>query len=305
MIGKNKKIFISTTTFAAYSKEPLDLLKANGFSCELNGLGRSLKEGEISEILKNNNYSGLIAGTEPLTRLVLENAVGLKSISRVGVGLDNVDLNAADKLKIKVYNTPDVLTDSVAELAIALILDCLRKISSMDRAIRGKTWKKESGLLFKGKTLGIIGFGRIGKRVAQLAKAFGAKIIFYDLIKPAVKAYQRVNRDKLFKDADIISIHVSSKEKIITAREISQMKDGVIIVNTSRGAVIDEEGLYNNLKTKKVAAAALDVFWSEPYSGRLTELDNVVLTPHIGSYAKEARVAMEIEAAKNLIRGFK
>lgn len=297
------KVFISTTTFAEHSKEPLKSLRRQGLGYSLNPYKRKLKEPEIESILRKDSYAGLIAGTEPLTRKVLENAKSLKVISRVGVGLDNIDLEAARRLSIKVYNTPNVLIDSVAELTIALILCCLRRITCMDRNIREKLWKKEMGSLLKGKILGIVGFGRIGKRVAQLAKVFGTKIIFYDVKTIKSKAFRQVSLNKLLKDSDLISIHSSTKEELIAKDEISKMKKGVVLINTSRGSVIEEDSLYKGLISKRISCVALDVYNNEPYFGKLIHLDNVVLTPHIGSYAEEARIRMETEAVSNLIRG--
>lgn len=297
------KVFISTTTFAQFSKEPLDILRKNKIDFVLNPLKRKLFEQEIGKFLKENSYVGLIAGTEPITKSVLTKAISLKVISRVGVGIDNIDLPEAKKLKIKVYNTPNVLIDSVAELTIGLILNALRKISLMDRNIRNKAWNKEMGLLFKGKTLGIIGFGKIGRRVALLAKTFGAGVIFYDVKPIKTKIARQVTFIKLVKDADIISIHSSGKGILISKDEIKNMKEGVILVNTSRGSTIDEEALYSGLKSGKIAFAALDVFNNEPYSGKLTGVENCILTPHIGSYARESRIQMEIEAVNNLIKG--
>lgn len=295
------KVFISTTTFAEFSKEPLEILKNKGLEWDLNSEKRKLTENEIAEILKKGSYVGLLAGTEPITRKVLENATSLKIISRVGAGMDNVDTEAAKKHNIEVCNTPFVLIDSMAELSIGLILVSLRKISLMDRKIRSGVWKKEMGALFKDKTLGIIGFGKIGRRVGQIAKAFGARVVFYDIESIQSEIAEQVPLKELFNNSDIISIHLSSKEQIISGAEIAEMKDGVCIINTSRGSAIDENSLYQGLSTGKIAHAALDVYSNEPYFGKLTELDNIILTPHIGSYAREARVKMEVEAVKNLI----
>lgn len=299
------KIFISTTSFGKIAKEPLSLLRAKGIRYALNPHKRRLAEDEISDILNKSSYVALIAGTEPLGKDVLGSARGLKVISRVGAGLDNVDLDAAKRLNIKVYNTPGVLTDSVAELTIGLILNCLRKVSSMDRNMRNRVWKKEMGLLFKGKALGIIGLGRIGRRVAQLAKAFGAVVTYYDIKNIKDSRFAQVPLKRLLALSDIISVHSSSKEKIITKREISKMKDGAILINTSRGSIIDEGALYSALKFRKIAFAGLDVQSREPYYGKLTKLDNVILTPHVGSYAKEPRLRMEIEAVENLFKGLR
>jgi D-3-phosphoglycerate dehydrogenase len=298
------KVFISTTTFGKHSEKPLELLKEKGFEYDLNPHGRKLTEEEITDILRSGTYSGIIAGTEPLTGAALEKADGLKVISRVGVGLDNVDMAAAEKLEIKVRNTPSVLIDSVAEMTLGLILASLRRIASMDRNLRKGTWKKEMGVLFTGKTLGIIGLGQIGARVAELAKTFGAEVIFSDLNDIKTQDYRQVSIDELLQSSDIISVHLSSKEELISEKEISKMKDGVILVNTARGGVVNEDALYEGLSSGKIAHAALDVYGTEPYSGKLMELENITLTPHAGSYAKEARITMEFEAVKNLVKEF-
>ncbi len=299
------KTFISTSSFSEIDKGPLSLLKKEGIDYTLNPYKRKLTKNEISSFLRKDSYIGLIAGTEPLTKDVLGNAKSLKVISRVGVGLDNVDLQSARRFNIEVYNTPYVLIDSVAELTVGLILGSLRRIAFMDRKMRKGIWKKEMGLLLKGKILGIIGLGKIGKKVAQLAKAFGAEVIFYDIKTIRDNRFRQVSLNRLLEDSDIISIHSSTKDRLITKKEISKMKEGVVLINTSRGSVIDESALYKALKSKKVGFAGLDVQNKEPYSGRLTRLDNVILTPHIGSYAKESRLRMEKEAVENLIKGFR
>ncbi|MDP2939758.1 MAG: phosphoglycerate dehydrogenase [Candidatus Omnitrophota bacterium] len=298
------KVFISASTFAQLSKEPLKLLKDKRLEFKLNPFKRRLSEQEICLFLKDDNYVGLIAGTEQITKKVLCNANSLKVISRVGVGLDNIDLKTTKKFKIKIFNTPDVLTDSVAELTMGLILCALRRISLMDRNMKRKIWNKEMGFLLKDKILGIIGFGKIGKKVSRLAKAFGSKVIYYDLkrFKPN-KSAEKVTFSNLLKNSNIISIHCSGKNRIISNNEINKMKQGVILINTSRGTAIDENALNKGLATGRVSFAALDVFNSEPYRGRLSSLNNVILTPHVGSYAKEARIRIEIEAVNNLLKG--
>ncbi len=299
------KIFISTTTFAEYNEEPLLLLKDTGLSYSLNHHKRQLTQDEIRKILNENKCEGLIAGTEALTKDVLESAKRLRVISRVGSGISNIDLDAAKYLNIKVFNTPDAATYAVAELTIGLILNCLRKVSLCDRTMRSGIWKKEMGFLFRGKTLGIIGMGRIGQRVAQLASSFGVKIIFFDVRKVKASLGKPVALRGLLEISDIISLHASGRETIISNKEIAWMKDGAILINVGRGGLINEEALYEALTSSKIAYAALDTFVKEPYKGRFLELDNILLTPHIGSYAKEARIEMELTAVKNLIKGLK
>jgi len=298
-------IFISTTTFGVYSREPLQELRDHGLRYTLNQFRRKLSPEEIGAILKDKHFVGLIAGTETLNAKILSAAQSLRVISRVGVGLDTIDLDAARKRNITIYNTPAVLTDAVAELTIGLMLCCLRKIVSHDRRMHNAVWQKEMGVLLKRKTVGVIGLGNIGKRVAHLAKAFGAHVIFYDKKKIRNKLYKQVRLNTLLKDADIISLHCTSSNQIISKEHIARMKKGVCIINTSRGGLIDENALYKGLKTGQIRSAGLDVFNDEPYTGKLTQLDNVVLTPHIGSYAKEARIEMEKQAVLNLIKGLK
>ena len=248
-------------------------------------------------------WDGLIAGTEPLTKKVLKRSCRLSVISRVGVGLENIDLDFAKKQGIKVFNTPALLTESVAELTLGLILSCLRKIAIADNSVRRKQWRKEMGSLLEGKIIGIIGFGHIGKRVAQLLRAFKAKAIFYDISRKTSSIATRVPLSTLLKESDIISLHVSGKKKIIGGREFKMVKKGVIFINTSRGSALDEAALVRALCSGIVAGAGLDVFEREPYKGKLAQFGNCILTPHIGSYAKEARIQMEIKAVENLLKG--
>jgi D-3-phosphoglycerate dehydrogenase len=206
---------------------------------------------------------------------------------------------------IEVINTPFGPTTAVAELTVALILDLLRKVSFMDRTVRSGGWEKIMGSLLSGKNVGIIGFGRIGEKVAALLEPFGCKIMYTDITRGAVKNFRNVPLTELLKKSDIVSIHVSSKETLISEKELMAMKKSALIVNMSRGEVVDESALYRALKDGHIGGAALDVFNEEPYGGPLKYLDNVVLTPHVGSYALEARIGMEIESVENLLKSLK
>jgi len=303
-----KNILISTSSFAKFDTRPLELLKKSGLEFILNPYGRKLSPVELVKLAAQ--AEGLIAGTESLDVAVLKKLTHLKVISRCGAGIDNVDLKSAEELGIKVYNTPDAPTVAVAELTIALMLALLRRIPIMDQEIRDGVWKKRMGNLLSGKQVGIIGFGRIGRKVAEMLSALGADPAYYD---PAVAGkklgdFKYLEFRDLLKKTDIISLHLSySKEnhKLFDQEEFSLMKQGAFLINCSRGGIVDENALYSALKEGKLAGAAIDVFEQEPYNGPLKELDNVILTPHIGSYAKEARVKMEIEAVENLLTGLK
>jgi len=300
-----KRVFISTTTFAQDDPCILDVLYKAGAMVTMNPYHRRLNEAEITDILVKGRYDGLLAGLEPLTKDVLAKAKDLKVISRVGVGLDNIDQDSARELGIKVFNTPGVLTDAVAELTLGLILALLRKVAFLDRKMHAGQWDKKMGTLLKGKTLGLVGFGHIGERVAQLALAFGAKVVFCDVRKVKKSSAKQVTLARLVKSSDIISLHSSGEDCLIGEKEIRASRPGVIIVNTARGRLVDEKALLKGLISGKVAGAALDVFEQEPYDGKFCKNDNVILTPHIGSYAKESRLIMEKMAIENLIKGFK
>lgn len=301
------KIIITTSSFGKYDSTPLDILKDKGFEIVLNPFNKKINK-EQAFRLYTKDVDGVIAGTETIDNEILKKAENLKVISRCGTGMDNVDLDAAEKHNINVFNTPDGPTAAVAELTIGLILSLLRGIPSADRDIRKGNWQKKMGCLLQGKTVGIIGFGRIGRRAAEMLHSMEAKILYCD---PMVNEENKVSFGKrelpeLLRESDIVSLHLSyskENERLIGEKELAQMKKGAFLINVSRGGIVDEKALCDSLKSGSLGGAALDVFEREPYDGAFRELDNVVLTPHVGSYAKEARIKMEIEAARNLLRG--
>lgn len=294
------KILISTTTYGEYDPSPINALKDKGLEILTNPYGRKLKPDEVITLAKD--CIGIIAGTEPLGKDILEKLSSLKVISRCGTGIDNVDLNTAHRLGIKVYNTPDAPTQAVSELTLALMLNLLRRVSLMDRQVHEGQWGKNMGNLLSGKKVGIIGFGRIGRRVSGLLKPFECEIAYSDPFVDSKEARQ-MSLEDLLGWADIITLHVSSKETILGKAELSLIKKGAWLINVSRGGVVDEDVLYESLKDGRLQGAALDVFNEEPYKGSLRGLENVILTPHIGSYAVESRIRMEMEAANNLLEG--
>lgn len=300
----NNIIAITTSSFGKQDKKALDLLKKGGMSAVFNPYGRKLIKEEILDICRD--AIGIIAGTETLDRDIIKGLKNLRVISRCGIGLDNVDLDAAKKEGIKVFNTPGGPTAAVAELTIAMMLSLLRKVNIMDSALKKGRWDKLMGSLIDKKNIGIIGFGKIGNKVAKLLKPFGCQIKYSDsFLKDNTIGFERLPLKRLLRWSDVISIHVSTNKKIIGPEEIQLMKKGAWLLNLSRGSVVNETALYNALKTGHLSGAALDVFKDEPYSGPLKELDNVILTPHIGSYAIESRIEMELESVRNLFKGLK
>ncbi|MFA5349597.1 MAG: hydroxyacid dehydrogenase, partial [Candidatus Paceibacterota bacterium] len=218
----------------------------------------------------------------------------LKAVIRGGVGLDNIDQEYCKTKGIAVYNTPGASTNAVAELAIGVMLSLFRNIPRADREMRNEKWiKKElTGFEVSGKTLGIIGFGRIGSLLAKKAIALGMEIIAYDPRASRADGVTFLPLDELYEKADVISLHtvlVPETREMINENSISKMKNGIYILNLARGELINEDALYEGLKSGKIKGAGLDVFSNEPYNGKLLKLENVVLTPHIGAGTKEAQ----------------
>lgn len=301
-----KNILTSPSSMGQVGSEPFDILEENGYTVINNPYGRKLKANEVIELAKD--CVGIVAGVEPLNKEVLDALPNLKCISRVGVGMDSVDIEHAKSKGISVVNTPDGPTRGVAELTLALTMSLLRKVPQAHMALRNKKWEKQIGNLVLNKTIGIIGLGRIGKMTAELFKGIGNPVIGYDLFPDnnwaSKKGVELLSFDETLAKADIITLHVpgnSDKSAVIGADEINKMKDGAFLINVSRGGVVDETALYDSLTNGKLTAAAIDVFSEEPYFGNLCTLENVVLTPHLGSYAKEGKLQMEIDAVKNII----
>lgn len=286
----------------------LNKLRGTGFRLWVNPLPRPLREDEVGEVL--DGAAGVIAGTEPLGSDVLRGAAALRVISRLGTGLDNVDLRAAAQLGIQIFTTPDAATQAVAELALGLILSLLRRIPEADRAVRARSWSPLMGSLLLGKTLGVVGLGRSGKRLVNLVEPLWVTVLAADPHPDHAFAQSHAVKiaplAQVLETADVISLHLpltGTTRLLIGARELALMKPSAVVVNTSRGAVIDEAALASALEEGRIAGAGLDVYQREPYDGPLAGLENVVLTAHMGSYAREARRQMELEAVENLLRG--
>jgi D-3-phosphoglycerate dehydrogenase len=296
-----RTIAITTSSFAKYDDDALQRLKEAGYTWKLNAFGRKLTEDEAIELLQD--CVGVVAGTEQLSARVMEALPHLKIISRCGVGMDNVDLQAAADRGIQVCNTPYGPTLAVAELTLGLALDLLRHVTRMDRELRRGEWKKRMGYNLAGKRMGIIGFGRIGRAVADVFSHMSVEVAFCDP-QVQIEDYKRMELHDLLAWADIISLHcskTSSECYLIGEPELGIMPEGSWLINCSRGGTVDEEALGRALETGRLAGAALDVFENEPYQGPLKDLDNVILTPHIGSYAQESRCRMELDAVLNLV----
>jgi len=302
------KILITTSSFAKSDRSLLETFVEQELQTVLNPYARKLTESEVSELIEQHQPIGMVAGVEPLTRKVLEKAKNLKVISRAGIGMDAVDLQAARDLGIVVTNTPDAPTIPVAELTLGMILSLLRRIHISDASIRRDLWVRPMGNLLHGKTVGLVGCGRIGTYLAGLLSSFGCIIFGYDPFLNKSDKFPLVDLKRILSDADIISLHIPYNQEnhhFINAERIQKMKKGSLLINAARGGLVDEDALHDALSSEYLGGAALDCFEEEPYTGKLKDLDNVLLTAHIDSYAQEGRVMMEKQAVENLLRELK
>lgn len=301
---KKNKVLITTSKFAEFDNSPLKLLEENNFEYKLNPFERKLTKKELLSL--QPSYNCLLAGLEILDEEIFESSK-FDVISRVGTGMNNVDLSAAKKFDISVYNTPLGPTQSVAEITVASLLSLLRKIPQANNDLHNGKWKKVYGNLLYQKDVLFIGYGNIAKKVHDLIRPFDVCVHVYDpFLKNDFSSDVNFYTDlsDVLPKVDIISIHSSSENEIISKNEFDQMKEGVYILNSSRGEVLNEVLLEAYLKNGKIAGAWLDVFCDEPYHGNLVNCKNVILTPHIGSYSFEGRTFMETNAVENLINHF-
>ncbi|ALV62537.1 D-3-phosphoglycerate dehydrogenase [Thermococcus sp. 2319x1] len=267
---------------------------------------------KLKELVKD--VSAIIVRSKPkVTKEIIDAAPSLKVIARAGVGLDNIDVEYAKSKGIEIVNAPAASSRSVAELAIALIFSVARKVAFADRKIREGVWAKKQcmGFELEGKTLGVVGFGRIGYNVAKIAKAIGMEVLLYDVMKNDERAKEVGGRfvelEELLRNSDVVTIHVPLLEStyhLINEEKLKLMKPTAILINTSRGPIVDTNALVKALQEGWIAGAGLDVFEEEPLpkDHPLTKLDNVVLTPHIGASTVEAQERAGIEVAEKVVK---
>ncbi len=302
------KLFVSTHPFSSTSPLPMKLIEDNGIELSVNGHGRKNSSEELAQDIQDAEV--LIAGTENITEEVLKNAPNLKLISRVGIGLDGIDFELCKKYGVRVAYTPDAPTMAVAELCVVMILDLARKVTYTNNNLKEKnSWDRYMGMLLYGKTVGILGMGRIGKSLVHLLSSFNVKFNVYD-IEPDL-AYGRlynvnfVSKKEVLNSSDIVSVNVPLKndtKDYIALQELKLMQKHAILINSARGGIVNEADLYTALKENLINSAAIDVFEEEPYVGNLKELDNCILTCHMGASTIDSRTDMEVQALEEAIR---
>ena len=307
-----KKVLITPRSFGKYNKDDLiEKMKAHDIEPIFNPYGRILTEQEMQDELQG--MDGVIVGVDPINTKVMENAKHLKVISKYGVGIDNIDSAYANSKGILVTRTVNANTDAVADYAMTLLMCVARRVVEIDIGCHHEDWTKKEALDVYGKKLGVLGLGAIGKGVVKRATGFDMKIYGYDVVRDEdfLKQYdvEFTDIDTIVKECDFISLHLPLNEKtkhILNKDNLALAKDNLIIINTARGGLIDEEDLYDLLKYHKIYGLGLDVFEIEPpQDSKLLSLPNVVVSSHTAASSKGAINAMSIMAVDNLIETLK
>ncbi|MEI8115102.1 MAG: phosphoglycerate dehydrogenase [Bacteroidia bacterium] len=303
------KILITPRSVTKEGGHPsLEKLRSEGYEVIFSTAGVQPDEYELLRRLPD--CIGYLAGVEKISAKVLQTASNLKVISRNGVGINNVDLNAAKQLNITVCKTPGANSRGVAELAISLIFALVRSIPFSDANLKSGQWERKKGIEIYGKTLGIVGCGRIGKEVALMGLALGMKVFAYDPFANDFITYsgdfKYITFENVLKSADILSLHCPPSEDgtaLLNKNTISLLKDGVYVINTARGELFDDDEILKALENNKIAGLAVDAFVKEPPGDkRLIAHKNVICTPHIGGFTTESVDKAMDEAVDNILK---
>lgn len=308
----SKKIFITPKSFFRYIDKVSSIFEEQCFEVVKNNTGRTLTEDEMVELCKD--VDGIIIGIDPMTERVLRNAKKLKAISKYGTGVDNIDLAVAEDMGIKIQKALGANSTSVAELSVAMLFAMARNIVINSNNVKSGGWNRVPGCEITGKTLGIIGLGYVGKEMVRMCYGLGMKIIVCDPYLKDSEFVERYSAEMMsFEDAlrnsDFVSLNMpltNDSHHIIDSKSLRLMKRTAYLINTSRGELVNEDDLYDALKEGIIAGAAEDVFSEEPpKEHKLLELDNFMLTPHIGAFTEEATCKMVVQSVNNLVEMLK
>lgn len=303
-----KTVYVSLSQFCEHDLRPRQVLLDAGYRVIENKTGRRIKEEEMYEALKG--VDAVLAAVEPYSAALLSKLGQLKCISRCGAGTDAIDLEAAEKYRIEILATKDEIVEPVAQATVAMILALAKNYPLHFHDFREGLWKKRTSFLLSEWTVGLVGFGKIGRKVAEYLLPFGSKILVFDPLlrqKELAPGVIWCDMDTLLASSDLVSLHAARLQKegyLFSKREFSIMKKGSFFVNTARGYMVDESALKEALEGKHLAGAALDVFEEEPYRGPLAKCPNVLLTPHVSTLTWASRIAMEIKCAQNVVDYF-
>lgn len=301
----SKTVLIANASFGMYSPRPMELLREAGFEVQwIPGATRQ-------QILDNiSDKDALLVGVEPADKEIIAAGKRLKVIAKHGVGTDNIDLAAAEARGIAVKNAPGTNSDAVADFAFGLMLDAARSITASDRALRAGKWPRTAGESVWAATLGIIGLGAIGRGMALRAAGFRMRVLAYDVFWDDRFArehgVQRAGLEQIYRESDFITIHAALTDEtrnMIGLEQFRMMKPSAILINTARGGIVNEADLYTALTGGLIRGAALDAFSTEPARDLpLFALENVVVTPHLGAFSKEAMTRMSLVSAENIVQ---
>jgi phosphoglycerate dehydrogenase-like enzyme len=311
MTTAKAKVLITPKSFANYKDKIYPIIEEHGYEIVENRLGRTMTEEEIIGVA-SQGIVGIIIGIDPLSANVLERCGDLRAISKYGMGMDNIDLDKARELNIEVRNAAGTNNVSVAEHAIGLMFAAARRIPQNVADVKLGNWQRVMGIELTGKTIGLIGGGQIGREVALRAKGIGMQVMLYDpflrdetyLTDNGIRRAEQL--ETLLEQSDVVSLHLpftTDTKHLINERTLSRMKSSALLINTSRGELVDEDALYEALTNNRIAVAAQDVFSVEPpeAGNKLLGLDNFLLTSHTGAFTKEAVERMATVSTRNLL----
>lgn len=301
-------VFVALQQFCEDSDAPRQELLRAGFQIQENRTGRRLRREELPDLLRAAD--AVLAGVEPYNEDLFKGLARLRCISRCGVGTDTIDLEAARARGIAVLTTSEEVVEPVAQMTVAMILALARNLHLHGSDFQRGEWKKRTGHLLSEWTVGLVGFGRIGRAVHRLLQPFACGFLVHDPKlsgKTLPAAVRNVSLEVLLAESDLVSVHAArapGEGPLLGKREFSLMRPGSRLVNTARGHLVDEEALCEALESGRLSGAALDVFHEEPYWGKLTRLPQVLCTPHVSSLTARSRVEMELRCARNVVEFF-
>jgi D-3-phosphoglycerate dehydrogenase len=292
--------------FGTVDQTATERLEREGFRVRMRARSRRLREPGVLRLA--HDAVGVIAGVEAWTERLMRACPRLRVISRIGVGIDQIDVRAAERLGIAVRTTPEPIAQPVAEMVLAMALSLLKRLPGSPQRMASGIWRAAPGGLLAGRTLGIIGLGRIGRRLVEVVASWGVQVLAHDVAPDAAFARRHgvrlVALEDLLKEADIVTLHLPytpGTEHLMNEAQFRLMKRGALFINTARGKLVDEPALLRALREGRLAGAGLDVFETEPYSGTLCRLPNVITTPHVASFTTESWREMERLAVENLL----
>ena len=302
-----KKVLVTTSTFARFSEAPLQCLRDGGLEI-VRTPQAGTREADVLACIDDNTVA-MIVGLEPITKAVINSAPSLKVIAKHGIGVDNIDLNAAKERGVRVVNAPGTNSEAVADLAIGFMFALARKIPDANSKVRAGEFPRVMGKSVWGATAGIIGMGAIGKAVVRRARGLNMTTLaydpFFDQQFAAANQVRKASLDEVLTGADFVTIHIPYSEQtrnLIGKDELAKMKPSAYLLNTSRGGIVDEQALFEALSSNKIAGAAIDVYAKEPPLGSpLLSLSNIITTPHMGAYTEESLNLTSEFAAKMVL----